>query len=128
MLSLNLDPKFSTECFHQIELSDGTIDNPICVVTGPADEDNEWCHREVYVAKSSGKPRRCIDYKPGLNRWVKRDAYATESPFHVVKRIPGNTWKTVTDAWNGYHLIPLHPDSKKLTTFILMEGKFRYTR
>ena len=94
----------------------------------PADEDNEWCHREVYVAKGSGKPRRCIDYKPGLNRWVKRDAYATESPFHVVKRIPGNTWKTVTDAWNGYHLIPLHPDSKKLTTFISMEGKFRYTR
>ena len=94
----------------------------------PADEDNEWCHREVYVAKSSGKPRRCIDYKPGLNRWVKRDAYATESPFHVVKRIPGNTWKTVTDAWNGYHLIPLHPDSKKFTTFISMEGKFRYTR
>ena len=94
----------------------------------PADEDNEWCHREVYVGKSSGAPRRCIDYKPGLNRWVKRDAYATESPFHVVRRIPGNTWKTVTDAWNGYHLVPLHPNSKKLTTFISMEGKFRYTR
>ena len=51
-----------------------------------------------------------------------------QSPFHVVRRIPGNTWKTVTDAWNGYHLEPLHPNSRKLTTFISMEGKFRYTR
>lgn len=94
----------------------------------PADEDNEWCHREVYIAKGSGEPRRTVDYKPGLNRWVKRDAYATESPFHVVRRIPGDTWKTVTDAWNGYHLVPLHPDSRKYTTFISMEGKFRYAR
>ena len=94
----------------------------------PTNEDNEWCHREVYIAKSSGEPRRTVDYKPGLNRWVKRDAYATESPFHVVRRIPNNTWKTVTDAWNGYHLVPLHPASKKYTTFISMEGKFQYTR
>ena len=93
----------------------------------PADEDNKWCHREVYVGKSSGAPHRCIDYKPGLNRWVKRDTYATESPFHVVRRIPGNTWKTVTDVWNGYNLVPLHLNSKKLTIFISMEGKFRYT-
>ena len=93
----------------------------------PPDEDNDWCFREVYSAKASGEPRRTVDFRP-LNRWVKRDAYATESPFHVVRRIPGNSWKTVTDAWNGYHLIPLHPDSRKFTNFISMEGKFRYTR
>jgi hypothetical protein len=63
----------------------------------PPDEDNDWCFREVYSAKANGDPRRTVDYRP-LNRWVKRDAYATESPFHVVRRIPGNTWKTVTDA------------------------------
>ena len=88
---------------------------------------NDWCFREVYSAKSNGNPRRTVDYRP-LNKWVKRDAFATESPFHVIRRIPGNTWKTVTDAWNGYHLVPLHPDSKKFTTFISMEGKFRYNR
>ena len=57
----------------------------------PTNEENDWCHREVCIAKSSGGPRRTVDYKPGLNRWVKRDAYATESPFHVVRRIPNNT-------------------------------------
>ena len=93
----------------------------------PPDENNDWCFREVYSAKANGTPRRTVDYRP-LNKWVKRDAFATESPFHVVRRIPGNTWKTVTDAWNGYHLVPLHPNSKRFTTFISMEGKFRYTR
>ena len=93
----------------------------------PPDENSDWCFREVYTAKANGEPRRTVDYIP-LNRWVKRDAYATESPFHVVRRIPGQSWKTVTDAWNGYHSIPLHPNSRHLTTFSYMKGKFRYTR
>ena len=93
----------------------------------PENEDSEWCFREVYTAKANGDPRRTVDYRP-LNKWVKRDAYATESPFHIARRIPGHSWKTVTDAWNGYHSVPLHPDSRHLTTFITMEGKFRYTR
>ena len=97
------------------------------LVSPPSGGDNDWCFREVYTAKANGEPRRTVDYRP-LNRWVKRDAYATESPFHVVRRIPGNTWKTVTDALNGYHLVPLHPDSRKFTTFISMEGTFQYTR
>ena len=93
----------------------------------PPGEDSDWCFREVYTAKANGEPRRTVDYRP-LNRWVKRDAYATESPFHIVRRIPGHSWKTVSDSWNGYHSVPLHPNSRHLTTFITMEGKFRYTR
>ena len=93
----------------------------------PPGENSDWCFREVYTSKSNGELRRTVDYRP-LNKWVKRDAYATESPFHVVRRIPGQSWKTVTDAWNGYHSIPLPQNSRHLTTFISMEGKFRYTR
>ena len=93
----------------------------------PPDDDSDWCFREVYTAKANGEPRRTVDYRP-LNRWVKRDAYATESPFHIARRIPGQSWKTVSDSWNGYHSVPLHPNSRHLTTFITMEGKFRYTR
>ena len=93
----------------------------------PPDEDSEWCFREVYTAKTNSEPRRTVDYRL-LNKWVKRDAFATESPFHIARRIPGHSWKTVSDAWNGYHSVPLHPNSRHLTTFITMEGKFRYTR
>ena len=93
----------------------------------PPDEDSEWCFREVYTSKANGEPRRTVNYQP-LNKWVKRDAFATESPFHIARRIPGHSWKTVSDAWNGYHSVPLHENSRHLTTFITMEGKFRYTR
>jgi len=103
-------------------------DESLGVLERPPPDDNiDWCFREVYSAKSNGEPRRTVDYRP-LNRWVKRDAYATESPFHVVRRIPGHSWKTVTDAFNGYHLVPLHPESKKYTNFISMEGTFQYNR
>ena len=42
----------------------------------PPDEDNDWCAREVYSAKANGKLRRTVDYR-NLNRWIKRDAFAT---------------------------------------------------
>ena len=35
--------------------------------------------------------------------------FATESPFHLARRIPKDTWKTVTDAWNGYHSVSPSP-------------------
>ena len=48
-----------------------------------------------------------------------------ESPFHLVCKIPGDTWKTVTDAWNGYHSVPLRESDRQLTTPF---GRFRYKR
>ena len=38
------------------------------------------------------------------------------------------TFKTVTDAYNGYHEVPLRESDKHLTTFITLFGRFRYTR
>ena len=34
------------------------------------------------------------------------------------RSVPHGTEKTVCDAWNGYHSVPLHPDDRHLTTFI----------
>ena len=51
-----------------------------------------------------------------------------ESPFHLARRIPKDTWKTVTDAWNGYHSVPLRQSDRHLTTFITPFGRWRYTR
>ena len=50
------------------------------------------------------------------------------SPYVSAQGIPLNTWRTVTDARNGYHSIPLHPDDKYLTTFITQWGRYRYLR
>ena len=50
------------------------------------------------------------------------------SPFHLARKIPKGTWKTVTDAWNGYHSVPLRESDRHLTTFITPFDRWRYTR
>ena len=86
-----------------------------------------WCHRMVVTRKGDGSPRRTVDLSP-LNKFCKRETFATESPFHIARRIPKGTWKTVTDAWNGFHGVPLDEASKHLTTFITPYGRYRYIR
>ena len=87
----------------------------------------EWCHRMVVTRKHNGKPRRTVDLSP-LNRYCKRETFPSESPFHLARRVPSNTWKTCSDAWNGYHSVPLRKSDHHLTTFITPFGKWRYTR
>ena len=72
----------------------------------PHGEPTQWCHRMVITRKHDGSPRRTVDLSP-LNKFCKRETHAFEAPFHLAHRVPRNTWKTVTDAWNGYHSIPL---------------------
>ena len=86
-----------------------------------------WCHRMVVTRKHDGTPRRTVDLLP-LNKFCKRETFPAEAPFHLARRIPGKTWKTVTDAWNGYHSVPLRKSDRHLTTFITPFGRWRYTR
>ena len=84
-----------------------------------------WCHRMVVVAKKSGKPRRTVDLQ-SLNDHAIRETHHTESPFHLARAVPANTYKSTFDAWNGYHSIPLCKEDKHLTTFITPKGRYRY--
>ena len=40
--------------------------------------------------------------------------------------IPPDTKKTVLDAWNGYHSVPLQEEDRHYTTFITPWGRYRY--
>ena len=84
-----------------------------------------WCHRMVITAKKNGKPRRTVDFQ-ALNTHASRETHHTQSPFHQARAVPRRTKKTVCDAWNGYHAVPLHPDDRHLTTFITPWGRYRY--
>ena len=84
-----------------------------------------WCSRMVIAAKKSGEPRRTVDFQP-LNRHAVRETHHTQSPFHQARSVPPQKYKTVLDAWNGYHSIPLHEDDRHLTTFITPWGRYRY--
>ena len=93
----------------------------------PYGEPVTWCHRMVVTRKHDGKPRRTVDLSP-LNKFCRRETYAAESPFHLARRVPPKVWKTVCDAWNGFHSVPLRESDRHLTTFITPFGRYRYTR
>ena len=93
----------------------------------PYGEPVTWCHRMVVTRKHDGTPRRTVDLSP-LNKFCKRETFSAEAPFPLARRVPGKSWKTVIDAWNGYHSIPLREEDRHLTTFITPFGRWRYTR
>lgn len=84
-----------------------------------------WCHRMVICAKKSGEPRRTVDFQP-LNAHATRETHHTQSPFHQVRAVPHGMKKTVFDAWNGYHSVPLCKEDREYTTFITPWGRYRY--
>ena len=84
-----------------------------------------WCHRMVICPKKSGKPRRTVDLQ-NLNRHAVRETHHTQPPFHQARAVPPNTYKTVFDAWNGFHSIPIAEEDRHLTTFITPWGRYRY--
>ena len=91
----------------------------------PIEEPVTWCHRMVICAKKNDTPRRTIDFQP-LNIHATRETHHTQSPFHQARSVPQGKKKTVFDAWNGYHSVPLHPKYRQYTTFITPWGRYRY--
>jgi hypothetical protein len=93
----------------------------------PLNQPTEWCMQMVVVAKDDGSPRRVINFNP-INKYCKTETHYTPSPFNVVSNIPLYTYKTVIDAHNGYHQVPLDEDSIQYTTFLTILGRYQYLR
>lgn len=93
----------------------------------PAGTPTLWCSRMVVAPKKDGSPRRTVDLQK-LNAATMRETHHTPSPFNQVSVVPARTKKTVLDAWNGYHSLPLSPTARDATTFITEWGRYRYLR
>ena len=85
-----------------------------------------WCSRMVVAPKKDGSPRRTVDLQK-LNTAKMRETHHNP-PFNQVSIVPARTKKTVLDAWNGYHSLPLSPAARDATTFITECGCYRYLR
>ena len=93
----------------------------------PQGTPTQWCSRMIVVPKKDGSPRRTVDLQ-NLNKATRRETHHTPSPFNTCSVIPSNKKKTVLDAWNGYHSVPLSPAARDATTFITEWGRYRYLR
>ncbi len=91
----------------------------------PYGQPSKWCHRMVVARKSNGEPRRTVDMS-ALNKACLRETHHVEPPFRQARCVPANTWKTTTDALNGFHSVPLREEDRHLTTFMTQWGRFRY--
>lgn len=91
----------------------------------PVGTPDTWCHRMVIVGKANGEPRRVVDLQP-LNQHATRETHHTKSPYHQARSVPKEVKKSVFDAWNGYHSVPLYPEDTHFTTFITPWGRYRY--
>ena len=72
-------------------------------------------------------PRRTVDLQ-NLKKVTLRETHHTPSPFNIVSVVPPGKKKTILDAWNGYHSVPLSPAARDATTFITEWGRYRYLR
>ena len=86
-----------------------------------------WLHNMVVTAKADGTPRRTVDLQ-ALNKVSVRETHHTVPPAKQARSIPRNQIKTVTDAWNGYHSIPINAEDRDKLTFITEDGRYRYCR
>jgi hypothetical protein len=86
-----------------------------------------WCARMVVTPKKNGKPRRTVDLQE-LKKATLRETHYTQTPFSIVSETPKDMYKTVLDAWNGYHSLPLDDNARDATTFITQWGRYRYKR
>ncbi|XP_068242430.1 uncharacterized protein [Palaemon carinicauda] len=94
------------------------------VPTGTA---TDWCARMVVVAKRNGNPRRTVDYQR-LNKFCKRETHHTFAPFDMASGVPVRSYKTVIDAYSGFHQVELDEEGRHLTTFISPWGRYQYCR
>ncbi len=87
----------------------------------------EWCAPMVPVLKKNGKIRICVDLKK-LNICVRRERLILPTFEDIAPKLVGAKLFTKLDASSGFYQIPLHPDSRLLTTFITPFGRYCFRR
>ena len=80
--------------------------------------------RMVVVSKKDRKPQCIVNVQP-INKFYLRETHHTPSTFDVVSSLPQQVYKTVLDAYNGYHQVLLGKESIKLTTFMTDQGRYQ---
>ena len=118
---------------HMVEEANKLIDKLVkdkVIEPVPIDEISDWISPAFFVPKEGGKAgvRLVTDFTQ-LNKYVKRPVHPFPSANDIAKKIsPKARFFCKMDATQGYHQIPLSEEAKKLTTFLIPSGKYRYCR
>lgn len=81
----------------------------------------------MVAAKMSGHPQRTVDCQH-LNPQCLRGTHHTPFPFDMVSGVPLHSYKTVADAFWGFHQVEIDEYSRRLNPFIIRRGRYQYHR
>ena len=87
-----------------------------------------WYQRAFWTSKTDGNPQRVVNHQSLKNHCIRdtRHVAPLPPPFQWARTIPLNTWCTVTDAWNGYHSVPLREGDLHFFIFIMEDSRYKY--
>ena len=91
------------------------------------EEPREWCSGMVVAPKANGQVRICVDLT-ALNKSVHRENYPLPRVEELLAGLEGSNIFSKMDANSGFWQINLHPESRKLTTFITPFGRFQFKK
>ena len=96
-----LDKLVNEKILHKVDISEPT----------------EWLNSFVFVKKSNGKIRLCLD-PTHLNTWIIRPGYSAKLVDDILHRLNGAQFFTVVDStYQFFFNHRLDQESSKLTTF-----------
>ena len=85
----------------------------------------KWLSSMLVTMKRDGSPRRIIDFK-NLYNAVPRQTNITQSPFMCASVCSPHKKKSILDAKDGYHSVPLKKaESQVVTEFLCEFGRYR---
>ena len=105
-------------------------------VIAPVEEPTTWCSpaffvptAAFFVPKADGKSVRLVTDFTALNKFVKRPTHPFPSTHEIIEAIPPDAKLFCKlDAVHGYFQLALDERSSRLTTFLILQGRFRYLR
>ena len=87
---------------------------------------SDWASPAVYVRKSKGSIRVCVDYSTTINKHLA----TVKAPLHTVDEVIASVGEAKVfsklDLQNSYLQMPLDKESKNLTTVNRHAGLLRY--
>ncbi|XP_041940375.1 uncharacterized protein K02A2.6-like [Alosa sapidissima] len=96
-------------------------------VIEPVDS-SEWISPIVVTTKKGGRGLRlCVDLREP-NKAIVVDGFPLPHMEEMFTELRGSTLFSTLDLQSAYHQVPLHKDSRSLTTFITHDGLFRFKR
>lgn len=91
------------------------------------ESDSSFASPVILVKKKDGADRLCIDYR-SLNKIVEKDRYPLPLIEDQIDKLGKAKYYISIDMKNGFHQIPVSPESIKYTAFVTPDGHYEFLK